>query len=284
MKWNRWAALPGVLAFLVAVLMTTSTSSFAASATCGQYSKWLYGAYRLPPSGVTYLAGSQADIKVRPNDLCGSAPADGHPVFSNAWAMLQGTGQFDGYAQIGYVRYTTSGCSLANNGCRQFFAEYLRSDFYSQVVTHWGTPIQATSYVFKATWKLGTGEDNLIHLILCDSTNDNPPGGTNCFDRTPAGLNWNPSSANWQGARASWAGETNDQITDMPGGPTARAKFLYLKMRRPHFPWEPVTTFTQCTQNESASNPTCSDTYSAYHADWTPASSQFEIWTDPVIR
>lgn len=271
------------LVLLVAVQLVWSAGpAVAAKANCGPFDKWLYGATKTSNIGNAFLAGAQADIMTRRNDLCGSAPSDGHKIFSNAWSMLQDPTGLR-YAQIGYERHAGGGgCSLASNGCLEFFAAYNKTGS-SQVLTHFGNPSNGTSNVFKVTWKDGAGEDGFIHLIRCDSTNNNPPGGANCVDRTPAGLNWNPQSAGWGSSLATWFGETNDKSTDMPGTSSNHASFLYILIRELRSAWGVPGSVSKCTQNPSAPNPTCSDSYSAYHFR-NQTSESFDIWTDPINR
>lgn len=288
MKRGAWGSkIEGTTAIMVLLLVAvqlvgTAGPALAAKATCGLFDNWLYGATKTSNIGNAYLAGAQADIMTRRNDLCGAAPADGHKIFSNAWSMLQNpTGQR--YAQIGFERHPGGGgCSLAGNGCLEFFAAYNKTGS-SQVLTHFGNPSNGTSNVYKVTWKDGAGEDGFIHLIRCDSTNNNPPGGTNCVDRTPAGLNWNPSSAGWGSSLATWFGETNDKSTDMPGTSSNHASFLYILIREQQTAWGIPGFVTKCTQNTSAPSPTCSDSYSAYHFG-NQTSQSFHIWTDPISR
>lgn len=285
---KRSTCFMAVLVFAVSTVIVSGATQMvsAAETNCDNFDKWLYGAFRLP-SGVTHLAGAQADVVVRQNNLCQNAPSDGHKRFSNAWAMLAGTGANDGYAQIGYERHTGGGCG-GGQGCREFFAAYLKNTNQNQVITHWGNPNGGTFYVFKTTWQDGSGQDDNIHMIQCDSTNDNPPGGTNCVDRTPNGLDWNPIDANWAGTSAQWAGETNDPSTDMPGTDANRELFRHIKIRDHSGgggqSWYAPSSITQCTQNPTGPSPSCSNTYFAYHWGAGPSGPPFEIWTNPVNR
>lgn len=273
LKMCRWVALRGLVALLAMSFLVVGSAprAFAAN-SCKNYTSWLYGAY-FPPQQ-TYIAGAQAQIDVRRNDGCSGTPSDGHERRGSAWAMLAqfgvGTGRL---AQVGWIR--RSSC-----GCLRYFSEYVKNTG-PPTILYFGTPSNGDSKVFKVTWKDGSGEDNHIHMIMCDAGGF---GGTNCVDHTPTGLDWNPVSAGWTSSSGIWSGETHDPSSDMPGTSGTHATFHWntVLVRNQGNAWFVPDSLTECT-NSSALG-TCSDTNNRYNFAWTPSSGQegFDIWTDPL--
>jgi len=280
---------------LVLALVTTAVAggvgtppaAIAAGSTCGSGFTHIWG--RALDDGAPYMAGAQADMTVRQSNLCGSVSTNGNTA--SACVMISGVSGNDGFAQNGYIRHA-GGCD-----CRQFFYEfekYLGSNngpvFIPNTGTGslpWGNPDVGAAFVFKTTWKYGTGEDNKIHAIFCLSSDNSPPGGTGCYDY--ANTNWNPSGASWFGADSVWAGETHDAKTDMPGTQGANAISRYMLARRYvpgpiSDPWYDPGTYgnpATCTQIQAPGSGTCHDSYFRYHLEVVNAT-RFDIWTCPI--
>lgn len=260
---------------LLALLVATATPgqlANAAGTTCGSFNPHWWGAYRAASNeGVTHMAGAQAQIMVREADLCASISDNTNT--STDWVMLAGTGNSDGFVQVGWGHHA-GGC-----GCRQFFYEDESSDtsnngpVWIPTSTYFGggSPALKTAYVFKTTWQ--DGGDNYIHNIICQA------GGTNCQDVDHT--TWNPISAGWSGTEVQLFGETHHSPTDLTGRQATTASTTNVQVRK-HVSgggtgWYAPSAVTQCHSNGSG----CSDAYWRYHENMLSAT-EFELWTCPI--
>lgn len=224
--------------------------------------------HELRSYGVTDLShlnasGSQAQIQVKPSALCN--PSSGGWTQSSGWVMLQAYKEV-GWSQIGWTRTNPD-----TGGAPQFFYQYTRSGG-ADTTQFWGNPSNGDARVFKVTWQNASGQDNHIHLIICDAN------GSNCNDKAETG--WNPDNA-WPGGKISWiAGETADRETDMPGTGSNRDDFDNIMTRLGTQGWETNSSLTMCRSGPPLS--VCGDDYYRYHLQWQNQPTHFEIWTAPL--
>jgi len=251
-----------LLARLATVLGMLTLSGFlvpASASAAGNCSTWNYYQYGAYMGNSNNASGSLADIQVRRSDLC-SNPGS-HSSLGASWSMLA-AGNAASYAQIGWTR--TKG---HNGGDATFFYQY-RGAGENTHTDWWGNPSNGDEKRFKVTWLNGSGEDNDIHLFICDA------GGGNCVDKQDTGL----SPGGWTGGiYALSKGEVNNRQTDMPGTDGARDNFNNLLQRIGTGPWEAHTLY-ECDVDcpiDTDDNPP------RFHFEWV-SSDHFRIWTDPL--
>jgi hypothetical protein len=245
----------GMVASILVLGSFLPTVNASAAGSCSTWTYYQFGAYM---GGSNNASGSLADIQVRPSDLCSNSGA--HSSLSASWSMLS-SGTSDQYAQIGWTR--TKG---RNGGAASYFYQYVGAAGNPHT-DWWGNPSNGDEKRFKTTWLNGSGEDNDIHLFLCDS------GGGNCVDKQDTGI----SPGGWNGIYGLAKGEVNNRQSDMPGTDGARDNFENLEQRIGTGAWS-AHSLTKCDFDCPIGT---NDNPDRFHFEWA-TGNDFRIWTDPL--